>query len=251
MDLESLIDQAQCPRLAEKYKSIAALPLDFPKFKLDDPNIFWEIWNSTKDKVDRQIIDRGSEGVIKSSLNLTQWDGLALYEDTELLEYAAWKTKVSPILTESQPNYLKRIFDEMPFVRIRSIRFWSAHTTIHPHYDGNMPSSLDGIMRFPTEIRLMLDDKNPKETFWLCSSTKHKTDSRNVPNNERFYVKLPADTNAFAWNNEDFLHGADFDPKYRKILVVIKGWVDVNRLEELLDRSIVKYHDYVIRDVLN
>ena len=58
---------------------------------------------------------------------------------------------------------------------------------------------------------------------------------------------MPADTNAFAWNNEDFLHGADFDPQYRKILVVIKGWVDVNRLEELLDRSIEKYPEYVIR----
>jgi hypothetical protein len=247
MGLETLINQAECPRLGEKYKGITALPLDIPKFELDDAQAFWQTWNSTVDKVSRQAIDRGAEGSVNPSLDLTQWDGLALYEDEKLLKDAAWKTKVSQELAKSQPTYLQRILDELPFVRIRSVRLWSAHKAIRPHYDGNMPPELDGVMRFPTEIRIMLDDQNPKETFWLCSSSKYKPSTPNVPEADRYYVKLPADTNTFAWNNEDYLHGADFDPQYRKILVVIKGWVDVDRLEELLDRSIVKYADHVIR----
>lgn len=248
MGLESLIDTAQCPRLNEKYKGIAALPLDIARFELDNAEEFWKIWNQENEKVARQIIDRGAEGNSKPSLSLTQWDGLALYEDVKLLKDAAWRTKVSAELAHSQSKYLRRVLNELPFVRIRSVRLWSAHRTIIAHYDGNMPPELDGVMRFPTEIRIMLDDQNPKETFWLCSSTKYKPNAKeSVPNEDRYYVTLPPDTNTFAWNNEDYLHGADYNPPYRKILVVVKGWVDVKKLEELLDRSIAKYPDYVIR----
>jgi hypothetical protein len=247
MDLEKLIDQTQCPRLNEKYKGIAALPLDLLRFELDDQEKFWQTWEASNARVARQNIDRGAEGTKNPSLEHSQWDGLALYEDEVLLKEAAWKTKVSPDLRLSQPKYFRRIFSEMPFAKIRSVRFWSSHTTIPAHYDGNMPDSLDGVMHFPTEIRLMQFDQNPTETFWLCSSQKYKPNSGPIPDNDRYYVRMPQHTNAFAWNNEDFLHGADFDPRYRKILVVIKGWVDVNRLETLLDRSIEKYPDYVIR----
>lgn len=248
MGLETLINQAECPRLEEKYKGIVTLPLALPKFELDSPAEFWRIWNAEKEKVARQIIDRGALGTTNPTLSHTQWDGLALYEDEELLRTAAWKTKVCPELAASQPNYLKSILASLPFVRIRSVRLWSSHTAITAHYDGNMPPALDGVMHFPTEIRLMLDDQNPKETFWLCSSTKYKPNAKNIPTEDRFYVKLPSDTNTFAWNNEDYLHGADFDPQYRKILVVIKGWVDVFKLEKLLDKSIEMYPDFVMKE---
>lgn len=248
MNLAKLIDQSQCPRLNEKYKGIAALPLDLPRFELDSPEAFWQVWGAEKERVGRQSIDRGALGSGNPSLSHTQWDGLAMYEDLHLLKDAAWKTKVSFDLARTQPNYMTSIFKNLPFVRIRSIRMWSSNCVIPPHYDGNMPSSLDGVMHFPTEIRLMLDDKNPKETFWLCSSSKYKPNTKEtILPEDRYYVRLPNDTNTFAWNNEDYLHGADYDPQYRKILVVIKGWVDVNRLEALLDRSIEKYPDYVIR----
>jgi hypothetical protein len=249
MSLESLINLIECPRLAEKYKGIVALPLALPRFELDSTDEFWKIWNTEKEKVARQIIDRGAAGASNPSLDLTQWDGLALYEDEKLLKDAAWRTKVCPELAASQPNYLKSILSTLPFVRVRSVRLWSSHKNIIAHYDGNMPPELDGKMHFPTEIRLMLDDQNPKETFWLCSSTKYKPNTKDIPTEDRFYVRLPNDTNTFAWNNEDYLHGADFDPQYRKILVVIKGWVDVLELEKLLDKSIELYPDFVMKEI--
>lgn len=246
--LADLINLSKCPVLNEKYKGIAALPLDLPKFVLDSESDFWQIWNEENELVNRQKIDRGALGRENPRADLVQWDGLAMYEDAMLLGRAAWLTKLSKRLGESQPNYLKSIFSNLPFVKIRSVRLWSANKNIPAHYDGNMPSSIDGQMRFPAEIRIMLDDKNPQETFWLCSADKYKPNPNIiVPKEDRLYVKLPNDTNTFCWNNEDFLHGADFDPKYRKILVVIKGWVDLEKLEPLLDRSIEKYSSYVIK----
>lgn len=245
-NLANLIKLSECPRLIEKYKGIAALPLDLPQFELDSSDDFWRIWNEEVSRVDRQHIDRGADGIVNASSTYTQWDGIALYEDESLLGNAAWKTKLSPNLAASQPKYIKSIFNNLPFVRIRSIRLWSSNCVIPAHYDGNMPSSLDGKLRFPTEIRVFLDDQNPAETFWITpvSISKPHTD---VPLEHRHYVKMPIDTNTFAWNNEDFLHGADYDPQYKKILVVIKGWVDVNRLEVLLDRSLEKYYNYIIK----
>jgi hypothetical protein len=248
-DLIKLIKLSECPRLNEKYKDIAGLPLAMPKFELDSPDAFWHVWNQELVRVDRQHIDRGAVGVSEPKMHTTHWDGLAMYEDETLLDNAAWRTKVCQELADSQPNYVKSIFELMPFAKIRSIRCWSAHINIPPHFDGNMPTFLDKKMFFPTEIRIMLDDKNPTETFWLCSKEKYQPNSKvPVPLDGRMYVKLPSDTNAFAWNNENFLHGADFDPKYRKILVVVKGWVDIDRLEALLDASMVKYPNYVLRE---
>lgn len=246
---DDLIDRSKCAKLNEKFKGLGGLPLALPKFELDDTAKFWEIWNANVTAVARQIIDRGAVGATNPSLELTQWDGLALYEDPELLGMAAWKTKVSEELADSQKNYIKSIFNLLPFQRIRSIRLWSAHRTILPHYDGNMPPSLDGVLQFPAEIRIMLDDKNPSETFWICSNTKYKPNQKQpVPANDKLYIKLPQDSNTFAWNNENFLHGADYDPQYKKILVVVKGWVDLDRLEALIDASIAKYPEFLVKE---
>lgn len=244
--LEQLIDLAECPRLSEKYKGIAALPLALPKFEPDSWTTFWQIWNEEKAKVWRNHIDRGAVGNSKPSLDHTQWDGMSIYELPELYKEGAWGSKICQPMIDTNPRLISNLLEQLPFAKIRSVRFWSAHTTIPLHYDGNMPASLDGKMRFPTEIRIMLDDKNPEETFWLASASEFKPHT-NVPKNQRLYVQLPNDTNAFAWNNESFLHAADFDPRFRKILAVVKGWVDLRRLEELLDRSIEKYPNYILR----
>jgi hypothetical protein len=246
MSLINLIKLDSVPKLVEKYAGVGALPLALPKFELDDIEAFWQIWNDEVVAVERQHIDRGALGKDAPVMSFTQWEGLAMYEDSTLLAKAAWNTRISTALASTQPKFLQSVFETLPFVRIRSVRLWSANREVKAHYDGNMPPSLDGVLRFPTEIRIMLDDQNPTETFWLTPVTKHNPQTV-VPQVDKHYVKLPIDTNTFAWNNEDFLHGADFNPRYRKILVVIKGWVDVDRLESLLDQSINKYPEYIIK----
>lgn len=246
MNLNNLIDLSKCPRLNAKYAGIAALPLALPKFELDDATAFWKTWNEEVDVVSRQHIDRGAIGNDSPVMSFTQWEGLAMYEDATLLSKAAWNTKISSSLAVSQHKFVKSIFETLPFRKIRSIRLWSANRIVKAHYDGNMPPSLDGVMHFPTEIRIMIDDKNPTETFWLTPVKGHNPQA-DVNDSDKLYVKLPSDSNTFAWNNEDYLHGADFDPQYRKILAVVKGWVDLEKLETLLDVSIEKYYNHVIR----
>lgn len=244
--MENIINLDHVPRLVKKYAGFGAVPLALPKFVLDDAKEFWRIWNSEVAAVERQHIDRGALGKANPVMSFTQWEGLAMYEDSTVLSKAAWNTRISTALATSQQQFLKSIFDLLPFKRIRSVRLWSANREVKAHYDGNLPASLDGVLKFPTEIRIMLDDQNPTETFWLTPVGRYDPQTP-VPEEDRHYVKLPIDTNTFAWNNEDFLHGADYDPKYRKILVVVKGWVNLDRLESLLDQSLNKYPEYIIK----
>ena len=36
--------------------------------------------------------------------------------------------------------------------------------------------------------------------------------------------------------------------QYKKILVVVKGWVDLDRLEALIDTSIEKYPEFILKE---
>jgi hypothetical protein len=237
-DFSKLINQ-DYKRLNKKYKGLAWLPLDLPKFEIADLDKFLDIWEKEQKEVWRQHIDRGAEGVDNPQLELVQWNGLSVFENTQLYRHGAWGTKYNRELAQVSKELLNRIMTELPFLQVRSVRFWSANKEIPKHYDGNMPSELDGKMLFPSEFRIMLYDENPRATFWLTDA-KTNEPGPGQPD-KKFYVDLPSDTNSFAWNNEDFLHGADFDPQYKKILVVVKGWPNVDRLEELIDRSITKY----------
>jgi len=245
-ELRDLIDLKQCPHLNYKYKDVVSLPLDLEPFVFDNETAFWDLWTNENHVVWRNHIDRGSANLTNPDITKTQWHGLALHEDMDLYEHGSWGTKITEEAREISPIMVQRMFDELPFVRIRSIRLWSAHKQIPAHYDGNMPDSLDGKMFFPTEIRIMLQDENPKPTFWLTSAKAHKPNTE-VPTDQKHYVVLPEGTNTFAWNNEDYLHGADFDGSNRKILAVVKGWVDLTKLETLLDKSIAKYPDFVVK----
>lgn len=236
------------PRLINKYKGLVTLPLDLPLITLDDQSKFWEIWDKEVEEVRRQNIDRGAEGINYPQMDVVQWQGLTVHENLFLLDKLAWNTKMSIDMAMTQKQYIKQLTSALSFLKIRSIRFWSATMPIPAHYDGNYPEELNGVFDFPTEIRLMLYDENPQQTFWLVKAGQHKPHTA-IDNTAKHYIKLPNTTNTFIWNNESYLHGADYDSKYKKILVVIKGWItDMDALEQLIDRSIEKYPNYVVRD---
>ena len=246
IDLANLINLDLVPRLVQKYSGIGALPLALPKFVLDDATEFWRIWNSEVVAVEKPPGDPVLSQYNPTESFINCWDGLSMYEDSTLLSKTSWKTKISTNLITSQHQFLKSVFELLPFKRIRCVRLWSAHSEVKAHSDAIIPNSLTGVLRFPAEIRIMLDDQNPCETFWLTSVDQHAP-LMPVPEADKHFVKLPMDTNTFAWNNEDYLHGADYHPQHRKILVVVKGWIDVEQLEQLLDQSINKYPEYIIK----
>lgn len=247
------LDVNECYRLTQKYANIGLVPFDLPKLELDNAETFWKLWGEQKQAVNRVQWDRGLEGRyekqnIKEIPTVALWDGLSLHENTLGNHRSAWKTDESMAMIASQPNYIKSILETIPFKFFRSIRLWSSISTIGAHRDGYMLTQYENVLQFPTEIRILLHDSNPTETFWLAKNKKENRGKLLTDRpHDKFYAKLPIDTNTFGWNNDICLHGADFNESYRKILVVIKGVPDLDRLETILDRSIEKYPEYIIR----
>jgi hypothetical protein len=63
------------------------------------------------------------------------------------------------------------------------------------------------------------------------------------PADKRMYVDLPADTNTFLFNNGAFIHGADLAKP--KIIMAIKGDLDITKLLAHLEASYEKYKDII------
>ena len=56
---------------------------------------------------------------------------------------------------------------------------------------------------------------------------------------------MPADTNWFAYHDNNVWHGTDYDPAYPKILLQLYTSSIVTS-DELIQRSFSKYKDYTV-----
>ena len=85
----------------------------------------------------------------------------------------------------------------------------------------------------------MLYDENDKETLAIQEDRPGVTS--NFP---RLDLVRSPDTNSFAWNNLRSRHGSTYDASKRKILLIASpGELDLDRYEDLLERSVAKYGD--------
>lgn len=62
-------------------------------------------------------------------------------------------------------------------------------------------------------------------------------------NGKRHFVELPEDTNCFAINENEILHGAKM-PVHKKYIVSCFGIIDNDKHADLIERSVSKYKDY-------
>jgi len=118
---------------------------------------------------------------------------------------------------------------QLPFSQIGTSGFIMQMGAIPPHNDTFDPS-------LPTEPRrYIIYATDPKyNTFYL----EH--------NGKKYYPEIDKKYRCFAFNNDDIVHGAD-NTNRTKILLSTVGVIDHNKHNELLDRSIKKFKDKVIR----
>lgn len=131
-----------------------------------------------------------------------------------------------PGFEEKFPGLAKCV-RELPFDQIGTSGFIMQIGTIPPHQDTNYD------MQEPRRYIIYVTD--PKyNTFYL----KH--------NDQKIFPTIDPKYRCFAFNNSDIQHGAD--PTARtKILLSTVGIMNSKKHQELLDRSILKFKDKVIR----
>lgn len=202
---------------------LLALPLDLPKFEPDNWDTFWHIWN--RDSRQYKRLQPDSAG---NNNPIPHWEGFC-WEWTDTPQ-----TMFDVVCGDYSNDFpkLKSQLEELPLTIVR-IMFQSNLIVIPLHRDGNPATDH---LSYATSFRSLIYDENDRETFYI-------NHSRMAPG-EKFYVKLPEDTNSFVYNNPKVRHAADYLSKKKILMHFVCKDFDEERWFKLLESSYEKYKDY-------
>jgi len=225
--------------LERKYGDIPWIPLAIPKILPNNLDHFIRYFNENAKagvrkthSYDEPDNDPNNKS---SSWNNPYWKTLELYRGPSSEKWFGTNTIENYNVDARNifPELYEQIFDLLPYKELFFVRFWSNIRPVGLHRDQDWTYNL------PLSCRSIISDSNIDPTFYL-SKTKGSLEDRQ-------YVKLPADTNTFAFNNGAFWHGADY-AGYNKILMVVSGIPDVDKFEKILSNSTVKYRPVRVYD---
>lgn len=229
-----------------KWTNIPWLPLDVPRIEPDNWDLFWQLWNEKSG-----IIGRAAKQEDQMWKGLTIWTRPDV--DTTKFNYAAenyedWSLHF--------PQMFEQIKNCVPWLALEKVVLWSNVNAIQPHFDPDYV-----IFPWPDSLRIMLWDTNEAPTFYMnkwpkrseefnpppvtvrSGGTGYGLGTITIPQEQRMYVNLPKDTNAFVFNNGAFLHGADLAKP--KIIMAVKGRPNIYKWLRTLEASYEKYKDYI------
>ena len=201
---------------------IIATPLDIPKLEPDNWTTFWDIWNTHADLLIKKYRNNGTE--IDPMTAPQVWKGLDLYGKS--IEGHAWQ---APLFNADKifPKMFKTIFD-LNLTDLYRVRLISSLMPVGAHSD-------DSADRW--SIRSFLHHPSTNQQWYFTKP--------NDRNGSRKYLRMPADTNWFAYHDSTTWHGTDYDPAHPKILLQLYTSPIVTS-DELIQRSFSKYKDYIV-----
>lgn len=158
----------------------------------------------------------------------------------------SFEQPVVPELIGACPVMMDTILKHFPFTSLRLVRLWQSIVPIKPHREGS-PNRF----QYPSEFRTMLHDTNVRPTFYM-TPVKDPASADSEPakleaklNGVRHYVNVSLGE-SFIFNGETAYHGAEYDPGHSKILMIVKGDLDLDRYDDLMQRSVDKYGPIVL-----
>ena len=181
---------------------------------------FWYNWNNFKKPLTKAKKDNISGSDINDNdllRNEASFDGMIVwYKSDNYLKHSTWEQNVV-LDPELWNQYAADLEDRLPWYEVDAIVLWSCIKPVFYHID---PSPM---FKGPVAVRSLIYDNNPSPTFKM----KH------VQTKQERHVPYTKDKNLFLFNNAEFLHGADYDPKYSKILTRAFGRIkNPNLLKE-------------------
>lgn len=219
-------------------ENVAYVPLDIPQinvpeemlwkefYELQHNNYHWDYWKSLVVK-----------GYVKDwSDSYSNEVGFRARFDSS--KTPLWNPNLSPTLLE----YFQKVLSALPFSDCKFAEVHGQQAMVPPHQD--IESALncydvdadENAEPEPAGLKVMLTHKNRKSFFVLD----------NKPKSIRKYISFPEETNSFAINERKFLHGAKYLGEAKLILTTF-GFINKEKHKEMIERSIKKFNDYVIR----
>lgn len=196
-------------------------PVDLPKIEPDDWDIFWDIWNSHSDYLEKTKHNAKSS-LVKLGKN-TIWTGLDIYKKLDNIE-TSWQAPYYDI-SNRLPNMYKFLesIDKFGIYRVRLVQ---SNVNMIAHTDDDY-------------------DKWHLRAYFYYTSDKQQWyfTKPNDSYGKRTYITLPNETNWFMYNDKFCWHGTDFDINHKKILLQVYA---LNSPIELLGKSVNTYTNYTI-----
>jgi hypothetical protein len=222
----------------KKYGNILMLPLDIPVIK-DEKFVDW-YWDNA------QQVRKLTQDIASQRDDLASFKSIDVFnENSEWIipSKSVWSRNICSNFHKLFPDIFDQLNEYFPYQFIGNFSLWSSIEYIGPHRD---PA---GFLDFPSSFRVMLYDENPNPTLFVQESPTNLSES--VLKDVKFIPKLN-DSNSFAWNNLRTMHGSNFNPNHRKILLIFHHCiVDWKKYFSLMDRSIAKYSDQCAKSNLS
>jgi hypothetical protein len=137
----------------------------------------------------------------------------------------------APNVTVLFPELFQILF-ALPYKQILGAAL-NLHTKYLPPHndevDTNYPSS-------PERYNVLLSPHYDQDSFFIC---KEKTGQRDYPT-------ILKDYPIYAFNNKDIYHGAD-PVLDQRVIMVCSGIIDEEKHQKLINRSVEKFEEHVIR----
>ena len=234
--------------LAEKYNNIPYVILDIPKIVPDDH--FTEVWEGMNIPIVRTKPDprypyspEEAEEVYQRTRRVNEytmpnWNGMVGWRSVGA--DGRWTESLinGPMVL---PKLFQQLNDLLPIVKLTYVIFWSNQREIGVHRDLNEQYPL------PTSLRVVIEDNNPKPTFYLdpvpadLDANFHSKGKPDDWSKCKFVDVSQTESNTFLYNNKQWAHGAQKIENHSKILCSISCQFDWVKYEKLMDQSIVKY----------
>lgn len=222
---------AQCIAELNTYQNVVFFPL---KIKIELPtNQFLKYFDEKK----MDIVTFHTKGL---------WKGIKPISGPHIKSPSY---KIDHEFNELFPYFIQQVQDLLPLKAIHMLQFWEQNVQINEHQDGG---ASDNDYLFPCSYRIMViggEEKSfyikPFLTENVMPYVKDQPVVKPVCQTEPLFIKLPADSNIFCFNNSACKHGAIM-PKGRKVIGFIDAEIDFNRHLQLLKTSLKEYHSYVI-----
>jgi hypothetical protein len=207
--------------------NLLVLPLKF-KFEPDSWEVFWKVWER-----DTRLYHRKQADAQGNNSRIPHWEGF-IWKWTDYNQ-TMWDVK-SDYYHDEFPKLKQQLQTAFPCT-IDRIMFQSNITKINPHRDGASTDNLP----YPASLRVLIYDENDRDTFYICNDTSAM--------NKKYYVKLPADSNTFVYNNPKVFHGADLHNKRKILMHIISRDYDEEKWFKLLRENYGYYKDqYVVEE---
>lgn len=196
-------------------------PVDLPKIEPDNWEVFWDIWNTYSNYLEKTQPNAKSS-LVKVGKN-TIWRGLDIFQKKHTIK-TSYQAPFFDI-KDRLPN-MYQFFESLDTFGIYRIRLVQSTVNMVAHTDDDFDK---------WHLRAYLYYTSNKEQWYFTKP--------NDAYGERTYIELPATTNWFMYNDKYCWHGTDYDENHKKILLQVFA---LETPQDLLQRSIEKYNTFTI-----